>query len=163
MPNHNTSEIKPINRLLHRYTKGGKNWIDPFAKSCSIAETTNDLNPTYYTTYNEDYKIFLQRYIGQMVKGIIVDPPYSPRQITECYNSIGLKATQEDTQGFYHHVWNYIEEIMPRYVIQMGWHSNGRKHIYDIVELLLVQHGGSHNDTIVTVWEYKNDTLDDYF
>jgi hypothetical protein len=30
---------------------------------------------------------------------LLFDPPYSPRQISECYNSIGLPITQTTTQN----------------------------------------------------------------
>lgn len=38
-------------------------------------------------------------------------------------------------------------------VISCGWNSGGigKKYGFDIVEILLVPHGGAHNDTIVVV------------
>jgi hypothetical protein len=39
------------------------------------------------------------------------------------------------------------------YCISFGWNSNGmgKNRGFEIVEILLVSHGGHHNDTIVTV------------
>lgn len=38
-------------------------------------------------------------------------------------------------------------------MISFGWNSNGigKKHHFDITRILVVAHGGHHNDTIVTV------------
>jgi len=38
-------------------------------------------------------------------------------------------------------------------VVSFGWNSGGigKKYGFEIEEILLVPHGGSHNDTIVTV------------
>ncbi len=39
------------------------------------------------------------------------------------------------------------------YAISFGWNSSGfgKKRGFEIIEILLVAHGGRHNDTIVTV------------
>ena len=46
------------------------------------------------------------------------------------------------------------------FCIVCGWNSGGigKKYGFNLVEILLVPHGGWHNDTIVTL-EYKNDHL----
>jgi hypothetical protein len=46
------------------------------------------------------------------------------------------------------------------YAISFGWNSNafGATRGFEVVEILLVPHGGHHNDTIVTV-EQKKPTL----
>lgn len=44
-------------------------------------------------------------------------------------------------------------------VVSCGWNSMGmgKNRGFEIIEILLVPHGGAHNDTIVTV-EIKTDT-----
>ena len=92
--------------------------------------------------------------IGQGVRAdcVIFDPPYSPRQISECYKGIGRKATAKDTQNaaLYARVRRALDEILlPGGVaLSFGWQSSGFGKAYETLEILLVQHGGAHNDTI---------------
>ncbi len=162
MPNHQTFKIKPIKELLDRYING-QMWIDPFANNSRRATTTNDLNPRFKTDFHMDFRVFLGCFEPRKVYGILLDPPYSPRQIKEHYDGMGLKMNQEDSYGFYHLAWNEIIKLQPKYVIQFGWMSNGRKDYYKVVEILLVSHGGNHYDTIVSVHKKLNESLGDDF
>ncbi len=160
MPNKWTFTIKPIKELLSRYVGDGKGWIDPFAGMYSPAEFTNDINPATPATFHLDALDFCRGKSMGILKGILFDPPYSYRQITEHYKNIGRKATQLDTSSnFYNRVMNALcDEIkIDGYAISCGWNSNtfGKNRGFEIVEILLVAHGGHHNDTIVTV-EKKN-------
>ncbi len=155
MPNKWTFTIKPIAELLARYVGDGKGWVDPFAGENSPAEFTNDINPEAPTQHH----LFADEYCKQVVgnfNGIIFDPPYSYRQITECYSGFGFKATQKDTQSnFYNRVMNAIcDKVKAGGIsISCGWNSSGfgKNRGFQIIEILLVAHGGHHNDTIVTV------------
>ncbi len=154
MPNKWTFTIKPIAQLLYKY-KVGKGWIDPFAGENSPAEITNDLNPERSTQYHLEALEFANLLDGQYV-GVLFDPPYSYRQVSEHYKILGKKATQQDTSTqFYNRVMNPICEKIKigGFAISFGWNSNafGRKRGFEIIEILLVAHGGHHNDTIVTV------------
>lgn len=100
MPDKWTFRIDPIARLIHKYVKDGKGWIDPFAGETSPAEITNDLNPERPTLYHLKAEDFLKTINGKF-KGVLFDPPYSNRQIKECYESIGLKFTHADSQGLF--------------------------------------------------------------
>lgn len=50
---------------------------------------------------------------------------------------------------------SYISKMIIEdgYAISCGWNTNGfgKKNGFEIIEILLVAHGGAHNDTIVTV------------
>ncbi len=156
MPNKHTFKIKPIKELVDRYVGDGVRWIDPFAGYNSPCAITNDINPDAPTIYHEEAVDFLKRF--DSCKGIIYDPPYSVRQISECYKKYGLKVTQETTQAkWYKNVKDEIARIYPEYIISCGWNSGGvgKTNGYNIIEILLVPHGGIHNDTIVTV-EQRN-------
>jgi hypothetical protein len=98
MPNKNTFAIKPIKKLLNRYVRNGKNWIDPFCGLNSPAEITNDLNPKIKADYHLDAEEFCKIIEGNF-DGILFDPPYSSRQVSEHYKIIGKKATQNDTSA----------------------------------------------------------------
>lgn len=155
MPNRWTFTIKPIKELLNRYITNGKGWIDPFAGENSPAEFTNDLNPIRPTVYHLTAKDFIKKMTSKY-NGILFDPPYSSRQVKECYEKIGRKMTYKDTlNGAFHIEKNMIApKIKIRgYAISFGWNSIGfgKKRGFKIIEILLVSHGGQHNDTIVTV------------
>ena len=154
MPSRHTFTIKPIAELLAKYVNGGNGWVDPFAGENSPAEITNDMNPDKPAKYHLHAKEFAAQLSGKYY-GCLFDPPYSLRQVKECYDKIGVKLFQEDTQRF---PQNVKELIAPKIesngiIISFGWNSQGfgKKLGFEIIEILLVAHGRSHNDTIVTV------------
>lgn len=63
--------------------------IDPFANNCKIASITNDLDPRYDTDYHLDAFDFLALFGDSSVDMVLYDPPYSPRQISDCYRKLG--------------------------------------------------------------------------
>lgn len=85
---------------------------------------------------------------------VIFDPPYSPRQISECYKSVGLEVGMKETQSalLYQRVRNAMMPVltMDAVVLSFGWNTvgMGRKHGFEIIEIMLCCHGGAHNDTI---------------
>ena len=95
--NGNTALCKPIAELLKRYTVGKNITVDPFARDCEIAKITNDLSPNTKAKYHMQATDFLQMLIDKGIKAdvIILDPPYSVRQISDLYKEIGLPITQQ--------------------------------------------------------------------
>jgi hypothetical protein len=162
MPNSNTFQIPAIRDIINKYKFG--TIIDPFANTNKIATITNDLNPEYDTDYHMDATEFLQMLEPESIDTVLYDPPYSPRQVSECYKRFGKTVNMATTQASY---WssqkNAIERIthLGSYVITCGWNSGGIgvKHGFEIVEILMVAHGGWHNDTIVTVERKTRDGM----
>jgi hypothetical protein len=155
MPSKDTFTIKPIKELLNRYVEDGLNWIDPFAGYNSPAEFTNDHNPEVKAKYCMEAKDFCEMIKGEF-DGVLFDPPYSFRQVSEHYKVIGKKASMLDTSAnFYCRAKDPISKKIKKngFAISFGWNSAGfgLKRGFEIIEILLVPHGGSHNDTIVTV------------
>ena len=155
MPNKYTFKIKPIAELLKRYEVGDL-WADPFCGESSLCQYRNDLNPeNQYAITNLKSTDFLKALAGDFLNGVVFDPPYSPRQISECYKSIGLKVNKKDTQNQWTEDKKQISRILKKdgIVITFGWNSNGmgKKYGFEIIEILLVAHGSAHNDTICTV------------
>ena len=101
MPNKNTFDIKPIHDLIIEELTDGL-WIDPFANKNKLATVTNDLSKEF-------------------------DPPYSPRQVSECYNNVGYNVTWDTTKASF---WgNHKREIsrivkLGGKVITFGWHND---------------------------------------
>ena len=155
MPNAWTFRIYPIAKLLERYVEDGKNWIDPFAGKYSPAGITNDHNPSMNANHCMEAIDFASDITGRY-RGVLFDPPYSFRQISEHYKSIGKKATKLNTSmAFYEKVKSALcEKIIPGgYAISFGWNTNGfgKARGFKIIEIMAVAHGGSKNDTLVTV------------
>ena len=158
MPNHQTFKIVPIKKLLDRYIPPTKNneWVDPFSGANSPAELKNDHNPDMPVKYHMEAIKFAHEFRMCKFKGIIFDPPYSFRQISEHYKSIGQKANKLHTSmAFYEKAKSAFCELIEvgGYAISCGWNTNGfgRARGFEIVEILIVAHGGSKNDTIVVV------------
>lgn len=161
MPHKNTFDIKPIGQLVHRNVFGVS--IDPFANKNRIAQHCNDLDPQHGCDYNMDALEFLKQWGDKSVDTVLFDPPYSPRQVSECYKALGQTVNMQTTQAsFWGNMKNEIGRIVKPegIVITCGWNSGGigQKHGFQIEEILMVAHGGWHNDTIVTV-ERKEVTL----
>lgn len=159
MPNHQTFKIGPIKELLGRYVKTQDlvDWADPFAGANSPATVTNDHNPAMPTTYHMEALAFALN-LRNGWDGVLFDPPYSFRQISEHYKHVGMKATQWQTSmAFYEKVKSALADKVKvgGHVISFGWNSNGfgKARGYKIVEIMLVAHGGSKNDTVVVVEE----------
>ena len=155
MPDSKTFNIKPIGKLLGKYVKGGV-IIDPFANGSKWGTITNDLNPEFETDYNLDALEFLKLMKSNSADVVLFDPPYSPRQVSECYKGVGLEMTMESTQAsFWSNCKNEIKRIMKTggICISFGWNSMGlgKNRYFEIIEILLVPHGGHKNDTLCTV------------
>lgn len=153
MPSKHTFTIKPIAELLKRYDVG-TGWIDPFAGENSPCEFTNDLNPNKPTQAHKHAKTYCEEIEGEFT-GCVFDPPYSLYQLKTVYESIGEKIFKDDKNYFPH---NVKQAIAPKIkidgtVICFGWNSQGfGKNLgFQLIEVLLIAHGKSHNDTIVTV------------
>ncbi len=155
MPNSNTFSIKPISEMLEQEMSYGE-WVDPFANNSQLASITNDLNPIYDTHYHMDALDFLKTFEDNSIDGVLYDPPYSLRQVSECYKNVGIPVTMETTQSSWRrkHLDEIARILKPNgKAICFGWNSSGVgiKRGFALQRILLVPHGGSHNDTICTV------------
>jgi len=156
MPNKNTFTCLPIGNFVRKYLADSEVSIDPFSRDCKWATFTNDLNLNTKAEYHMDAVDFLKLLLDKGVKAdlLIFDPPYSPRQIKECYESIGLKMKYEDAH--LSHSWKLQRNLANQLLItdgislSFGWNSlgMGKQRGYEIEEILLVCHGAGHNDTI---------------
>lgn len=156
MPNSQTFLIKPIKELIERYITPFDVVVDPFANNNIYGTITNDLDTSCNTDYHMEATDFLNMLDNNIANVVLYDPPYSPRQISECYQKFGMSVNMQTTQASY---WSKQKEQISRIVkpngivITCSWNSGGigKKYGFEIEEILLVPHGGWHNDTIVTV------------
>jgi len=147
--------MRPVKELFADELDDGL-WIDPFAGYNSPAAITNDLNPETPALCHMDAVEFLRGFAACSVDGVIIDPPYSPRQVSDCYKGFGKNVTSRDTQG---RPLSLVRKDVARIVrpggkvICFGWNSNGigRAFGFEMVRVLLITHSVIVNDTIVTV------------
>jgi hypothetical protein len=153
MPSRWTFTIPPIKRLLDDEFSDGR-WCDPFAGQMSFHSSaySNDISPETPARFHEDALQFLRRWDDNSFDGVLYDPPYSITQAAKYgsgYHSLAY--------------WSQCKDEIARItklggkVICFGWTSMGLgvKRGFEMRRILLVPHGGSKNDTIVTV-ERKN-------
>lgn len=151
MPNKHTFSIPPIGEFVKRYLSKSVVSIDPFCGEKRWATHNNDLG-----IHKVDAEAFLHglRAEGVLADLFIFDPPYSPRQMSECYKSVGLEVGMAGTQNgaLYKRVRDAAVPILSTNAtcLSFGWNSAGmgQKRGFEIIEILLVAHGGGHNDTI---------------
>lgn len=159
MPSPYTFGIKPIHELLTRRLADSQTIIDPFARDSKFGTLTNDLNPNSNADSCGDAIEYIRMLIdiGVEADAVLLDPPYSSRQISEAYKIAGRKCGMTETQNavLYKNAKDGLDKLLVKggIAITCGWNSMGfgigRKYVMD--EILLVSHGGAHNDTIVTV------------
>lgn len=156
MPNSATFTIKPIREILTRYAVG-RDWIDPFAGYNSPAEWKNDLNPATPTEFHMDALAFLKGFVIEgCMAGALFDPPYSITQATTEYKAFGADLfLKPSSMGYWAAVKTELARLIKPggYAICCGWSSMGlgKSRGFAMEEILLIPHGGSKNDTIVTV------------
>lgn len=163
MPSPDTFSIKPIGKLIEKYIQEGFVIADPFARNNKYATLTNDIDPSTTAQYHMEATDFLRMLDAQSVDMVLFDPPYSPRQVSECYKSLNKTVNMQTTQATF---WTNIKKEIPRILkpngicITFGWNSGGigKKYGMEAIEILLVAHGGWHNDTICTVERYVDKT-----
>lgn len=126
MPNKNTFAIKPIKELIkNNLVKGTV--IDPFANNNIIKDSmtginyiTNDLDEQYNTDYHLDALDFLKLFENSSIDMVLYDPPYSPRQVSECYKALGKTVDFKTTQSSY---WTNHKKEISR-IVKKRWKGN---------------------------------------
>lgn len=160
MPNSKTFTIKPIQAFVEAEVRRGGQIVDPFANSCKYGTITNDLNPEYKTDYNMDALEFLKSLPDDSTDLVLYDPPYSISQASEMYKSYGKEKLEINVANmkYWSECKDNIARILKRHgrVICCGWNTNGlgKGRGFEMTNILIVSHGGSKNDTLVTL-EYK--------
>lgn len=162
MPNHMTFKMKPIDSFIRSGLEPGL-ILDPFANRPSdYGAITNDLNPNADVDFHMDALAFLRQYADDSVDSVLFDPPYSLRQVKECYDSIGHSLTQRESQRFFSDLRDEIARVVRPggVVFSFGWSSVGIGKTRGFVKesLLVVSHGGIHNDTLCLIERKSSDT-----
>ena len=163
MPKRWTFKIRRIKVLLLSECQGLyagiETWIDPFAGKLSPVqyEYKNDLNTEMNTKYHLDALEFLKTQDSNKFDGLLYDPPYSLTQARENYHGYGFDKLELKPSNMKY--WSECKNEAARIIKQggkcicFGWNSNGlgKNRGFEMNRILLVAHGGSQYDTIVTV------------
>lgn len=161
MPNSRTFSIAPIRSLVQDTIDSLDSpaiILDPFVCDSPFADQciTNDLDPDIPADYHMDALTFVQAYKKSSCDLVLFDPPYSPRQVSECYRKLEKTVNMKTTQASF---WGNLKKEIARVVrphglvLTCGWNSGGigKSNGFNLERILLVPHGGWHNDTIVTI------------
>lgn len=111
MPTPNTFSIKPIKELIEKYNSPLYSSIDPFARNNKFAKITNDLDPNTTADLHLDALDFLRLQSSSLYDLVLFDPPYSPRQVSECYKRLGRTVNMETTQSSF---WSKMKDEVAR-------------------------------------------------
>lgn len=155
MPTADTFDCEPIKGFVQKYLLKSKVSVDPFARNNPWATHTNDLNPETRAKHHMEALDFLKMLIrnGVVADLVFFDPPYSLTQVARSYQDIGLKFNgDENPTGGFPKVKDAISEILSEggMCLSFGWNSCGigKTRGMELIDGLLVCHGGNRNDTI---------------
>lgn len=159
MPNGKTFTIKPIKEFVETEVNRGV-IVDPFANGCKYGTITNDLNPEFNTNYHLDALEFLKSIPTESADLVLYDPPYSITQASVLYKEYGKDKLEVNVANMKY--WKLCKDNIARIlkphgrVICCGWNTNGlgKNRGFEMTAILDIVHGGSKNDTLVTL-EYK--------
>ena len=134
MPNKRTFLIPPIRRLIERETWG--------------LSTVLDLFPF---PFEKDALETLRLTKDDSIDCVLFDPPYSFNQHNTCYDGKGNLLTDTYRKDVKDGIRRVVK--VGGICISFGWNTNGLgvRRGFEITKILIVAHGGSHNDTLVTV------------
>ncbi len=175
-PESETFNIRGFWKIIERIALFSEKSIDPFARNTGnkfpdlnllnshSEHITNDLNEECKTDHHLDALTFLGMFENRSKDLVLFDPPYSLRQVKECYNSVGIdNMTQHQSNYWYSDLKDEIARIVVPggVVISFGWNSNGmgESRNFEKLEIVICSHGGNHNDTIMTIERKRNDLL----
>lgn len=162
MPNGNTFTIKPIKDFVEQEVNKGGIIVDPFANKSKYGTITNDLNPEFETTKHMDALEFLKEIDSNYADLVLYDPPYSITQASQLYHEYGKEKLEVNVANMKY--WKLCKDNIARIlkpngrVICCGWNTNGlgKNRGFQLDKVLIVCHGGSKNDTLVTL-EHKDE------
>ena len=153
----------PYHKWKYRISLQGSYGNDTNIYSDSDVDIAICLTSVHYYDTSSLSEDDLKKFENESIDLVLFDPPYSPRQVSECYKKLGKTVNMETTQASF---WSNMKKEIARItkpnglVLCFGWNSQGigKTRGFQMEEILLVAHGGHHNDTICTM-ERKAQTL----
>lgn len=149
MPSKFTFTIPKVQEILSQFDfKKGK-WCDPFAGNNSPASHTNDIDHETKAKMHLEAAAYLIKQKDKTFDGVFFDPPYSISQAVQYGSKIF------GNMKYWSHIKDELGRILkPKGIaVCFGWSSTGlgKSRGFEMEQIYLINHGGSKNDTIVTV------------
>ena len=121
----------------------------------------NDVPKLPKTIRGMDYQ---KTILDNSVYLVLFDPPYSITQASQLYKEYGKDKLEVSVNNMKY--WKLCKDNIARIlktngrVICCGWNTNGigKTRGFEMTNILIVSHGGSKNDTLVTL-EYKKEDV----
>jgi len=149
-------------KYLNKLKSAGVNGIsyDLFARNCTFCQVTNDINPNTKAMINLDAEIFIKNTKSNQANLIIFDPPFSNRQAKDKYSTSNLYSAESKKIS---NICNEFERVLNPggYVIKCGYNSTNLKNL-KLIEMVVINFGGSRNDVIITIHQKQNKILRDF-
>jgi hypothetical protein len=121
-------------------------------KNLIAAELGSSYIDPFPYPFKQDAIDYLKTIPNNSENYLVFDPPYSQRQLKEKYHSNGISFEHPMNASYWSKCKVEISRIIKSSgkVISFGWNSGGigEKYGFKITKIVLVAHGGQHNDTI---------------
>ncbi len=134
---------------------------DPFALNNTLGwPFTNDINPNSKADYNMDAIDFLNLMVmeGHEFDLILFDPPFSFRQADRYVGSVtNVYTAPAYVKRCYESMYKIVKP--GGYILKFGFNSTRDHKGLTLVEMWCINHGGNHNDTLVTLWQRQNEDI----
>ena len=137
--------------------------IDPFARNCKWGTIRNDMDKNIKTVhYNLESVQFMQIMKTNSAKIVLFDPPFSPSQSKKY--ELGDTNLYASGNGRIGKLSREIERVLipGGIMLKLGYNSSRPTKNFDLINLIVVNFGGTRNDVIVSIWKKNTTTLDDF-
>mgnify|MGYP006408191431 CR=1 FL=1 len=135
---------------------------DPYARNCRIGgKYTNDIDPDTTAENHLDALDFLCSLETQGFDAVIFDPPFSEYQAKRYEHGTANIYT---VPGAVKLQMGEIERILKPggYLLKFGYNTSRNKGHFDLIKVMVVNHGSNHNDTLVSLWRKASHNLEEW-
>ena len=140
MPNKQPYKIGLVKKLFKKYVHGNVLDLFPFP-------------------YQRDALECIREHKTLSLDCITCDPPYSNYQLKKEYDNKGIAMIKANRRYFGDLFREIKRTVRPGgYLITLGWNSK-RASGFELKEIILLNHGSMHNDTIITVQQKMNHSI----
>ena len=140
LPNKQPYKISHVKKLFKKYVHGKTLDLFPFP-------------------YQKDALENIRSCVTSSLDVITCDPPYSNSQLKKQYEDKGLAMIKKNRSYFGELFKEIKRTVKPGgFLITFGWNSK-RAAGFEFEEIILLNHGTLHNDTIITVQKKVNESL----
>lgn len=133
--------------------------IDPFARDCTWADITNDLDTGTKADYNLDALDFMKRFDNNSIKIVFFDPPFSTSQEKKYSINSNLYAKDSNKiSKLYHECFRVLD--VGGVMLKLGYNSTRPHSGFVLNRCIIVNFGGSRNDVLCSIWVKNQYTLE---